>query len=122
MDLLEQPLIVEYLEIPPDGHVRDAEDLDEVGYSNCSVLADPLEDQSLSLAREHLGEPPLRPSIPAFAPDGVLCVDVEIARQNPESQRFSTWFHTLTPKRAHTLLTPQGGALTIRLVLFDSDR
>ena len=57
---------MEDLQVAADGHVRDAQDLDEVGNPYRAILADPLEDQRLSLPREHLGDTSLRDrSIPA---------------------------------------------------------
>ena len=53
VDLLEQAALVEDLEVAPDGHVRHAELAHEVGDPDGAVLADPIEDQGLSLAREH---------------------------------------------------------------------
>ena len=53
VDLLEQAALVEDLEVAPDGHVRDAELADEVGDADRAVLADAVEDECLTLAREH---------------------------------------------------------------------
>ena len=55
MDLLEQPALVEDLEVAPNGHVRDAELAHEVGDADRAVLADAVEDEGLALAREHQG-------------------------------------------------------------------
>ena len=53
MDLLEQPALVEDLEVAADGHVRDAELAHEIGDADRAVLADAVEDEGLALAREH---------------------------------------------------------------------
>ena len=53
VDLLEQPALVEDLEVAPDGHVRHAELADEVGDTDRAVLADPVEDECLTLPSEH---------------------------------------------------------------------
>ena len=53
VDLLEQPALVEDLEVAPDGHVRHAELADEVGDADRAVLADAIEDERLALARQH---------------------------------------------------------------------
>ena len=53
MDLLEQPALVEDLEVAADGHVGDAELAHEVGDADRAVLADAIEDECLALAREH---------------------------------------------------------------------
>ena len=50
MDLLEQPTIVEQLQIPTDGHVRHAELAHEIGHAHAAVLAHALEDVGLPLA------------------------------------------------------------------------
>ena len=57
VDLLEQPALVEDLEVAPDGHVRHAELADEVGDADGAVLADAVEDERLALAREHQADP-----------------------------------------------------------------
>ena len=89
MDLLEQPALVEDLEVAPDGHVRDAELAHEVGDPDRAVLADAIEDECLALAREHqrslwctgIG----RDDHPRLTPS-----DREIAAQRTESQRTPT--------------------------------
>ena len=53
MDLLEQPPLVEDLEVAPDGHVGDAELAHEVRDPDRAVFADAVEDEGLSLTREH---------------------------------------------------------------------
>ena len=53
VDLLEQPALVEDLEVAADGHVRDAELAHEVGDADRAVLADAVEDEGLALTREH---------------------------------------------------------------------
>ena len=55
MDLLDQPALVEDLQVAPDGHVRHAEFTDEVGDAYGPVFAHAVEDERLSLAREHQG-------------------------------------------------------------------
>ena len=55
MDLLEQPALVEDLEVAPDGHVGHAELAHEVGDPHGPVLAHAIEDECLTLAREHQG-------------------------------------------------------------------
>ncbi len=57
MDLLEQPALVEDLEVAPDRHVRHAELADEVGDPDRTVLADAIEDERLALARQHQAAP-----------------------------------------------------------------
>ena len=53
VDLLEQPALVEDLEVATDGHVGDAELAHEVGDPDRAVLADAIEDECLALTREH---------------------------------------------------------------------
>ncbi len=51
MDLLDEPLVRQQLEVPPDRHVRDRELADQVGHPDAAVLADAVEDVRLALAR-----------------------------------------------------------------------
>ena len=51
--LLEEPLLVEDLEVAADGHVRDLELADEVRDPDRADLADAIQDQRLALASEH---------------------------------------------------------------------
>ena len=51
VDLDHEALVVEQLEVAPDGHVRHAELADEVGHANAAVLAHAVEDVGLALAR-----------------------------------------------------------------------
>ena len=53
MDLLEQAALVEDLEVAADGHVGHAELAHEVGDADGPVLAHAIEDERLTLAREH---------------------------------------------------------------------
>ena len=53
VDLLEQPALVEDLEVAADGHVGHAELAHEVGDPDRAVLADPVEDECLALPSEH---------------------------------------------------------------------
>ena len=53
MDLLEQAALVEDLEVAADGHVGHAELAHEVGDAHGAVLAHAVEDERLTLAREH---------------------------------------------------------------------
>jgi hypothetical protein len=49
--LLDEPAVVEKLEVAPDRHVRDAELADEVGDAHRAVLTDAFQDPSLALSR-----------------------------------------------------------------------
>ena len=51
VDLLDEPLVGEQLEVAPDRHVRHAQLADEVGHPDAAVLAHPVEDVGLALAR-----------------------------------------------------------------------
>ena len=53
VDLLQQPVLVEDLEVAPDGHVGDAELARKLGDADRAGLADPVEDERLALAGEH---------------------------------------------------------------------
>ena len=53
MDLLEQPALIEDLEIAANGHVGDAELAHEVGHTDRAVFADAIEDECLALPGEH---------------------------------------------------------------------
>ena len=53
MDLLEQAPLIEDLEVATDGHVGDAELAHEVRDPHRAVLAHAVEDEGLSLTREH---------------------------------------------------------------------
>ena len=55
VDLLEQTALVEDLEVATDGHVGHAELAHEVGDPHGAVLAHAVEDERLTLAREHQG-------------------------------------------------------------------
>ena len=55
VDLLEQAALVEDLEVAPDGHVGHAELAHEVRDAHGAVLAHAVEDECLTLAREHQG-------------------------------------------------------------------
>ena len=55
VDLLDQAALVEDLEVASNGHVRHAEFADEIGDAHGPVLAHAIEDERLTLAREHQG-------------------------------------------------------------------
>ena len=53
MDLLEEPSLLEDLQVPANGHVRHAELADEVGDADGPVLADAVQDDRLALTCKH---------------------------------------------------------------------
>src|SRR6516165_4508112 len=59
--LLDQAIPGEYLEIPADGHIRDAEPLGEVADTCAAIAPDGLQDERLAVSGKHLrASPPSR--------------------------------------------------------------
>ena len=120
VDLLEDALVVEDLEVAPDGHVRHAELADEVGDADGALLPDPVEDDRLALTREH--------PVPLATRDGVAPVagrglDPLDRRDCRPSQRKSTSVRGIVSvqvrKRRETIDIVGRGVGTIRLNLSD---
>ena len=85
VDLLEEAVLVEDLEVAPDGHVRHAEVARELGHADGTGLADALEDEGLALTSEHrLRSAGPRP-VGSFAP-GRVC-DPSSSRSRPKSTK-----------------------------------
>jgi hypothetical protein len=54
VDLLQQPLVVQHLEVAPDGHVRHGQLAGELRDAHGAGLTNPFEDVGLALAGEHV--------------------------------------------------------------------
>jgi hypothetical protein len=62
-------VLLEDLEVSPNGHVRDAEVAGQIGHADRARLANAIEDEGLTLAREHRLASRFLPRR-AAAPDG----------------------------------------------------
>ena len=99
VDLLEQPALVEDLEVAADGHVGHAELADEVGDPDRAVLADAIEDERLALARKHQAAPSIDPTRHAGHPRSPLLIE----RLPPNRQKVNVFQQQATETVAMSL-------------------
>ncbi len=90
MNLLQQPAIMQDLEIAADGHIGDTEGADQVCNANRAFLADPIQDERLALPRKHQHARCRSFRCLVTAGPSSLILVTQIAAQPTESQRDST--------------------------------